>query len=86
VLGGNPCDQGFQFTEYFNEKPYVELVNAVVTEVDIHKNITSDSLHCETPTEQIFTQLKEKIVVNLTLKVLQHQQVRVQSLGPEFPV
>ena len=79
VLGRNPCDQSFQFTEFFNEKPYVELVSAVVTEVDIHKNITSQP--CETPTEQTFICLTEKIVVNLTLKVLQNQQVRVQSLG-----
>jgi hypothetical protein len=78
VLGRNPCDQSFQFTEIFNEKPYVELESAVVTEVDIHTNPT---FRCETPTEQSFTQLTEKVVINLTLKVLQNQQVRVQSLG-----
>ena len=78
VLGRNPCDQGFQFTEYFNEKPFVELVNAVVTEVDIH---TNPVVNCAAPTEQTFTQLTEKIVVNLTLKVLQKQQVRITSLG-----
>jgi hypothetical protein len=78
VLGRNPCDQSFFFTEFFNEKPYVELVRADVTEIDIHTNPISS---CQTPTEQRFTQLTEKIVVNLTLKVLQNQQVRVESLG-----
>ncbi|MBK5240076.1 CsxC family protein [Clostridium sp.] len=77
VIGRNPCDQSFTFKEYFNEKPYVELVSANITEVDIHKNPTSN---CLTPTEQRFTQLTEKIVVNLTLKVLQNQQVRITAV------
>jgi len=78
VLGRNPCDQSFFFTENFNEKPFVELVNAAVTEVDIH---TSPTFSCVTPTEQTFTTLTEKLVVNLTLKVLQKQQVRVTAIG-----
>jgi len=78
VIGRNPCDQSFSFTEFFNEKPFTELVRADVTEVDIHKN--PDSC-CLTPTEQTFTKLTEKIIVNLTLKVLQKQQVRIESIG-----
>ncbi|MBU3145694.1 CsxC family protein [Clostridium sp. CF012] len=77
VLGRNPCDQSFFFTEFYNEKPYVELVRADVTEIDIHTNPTSS---CETSTEQRFTQLTEKIVINLTLKVLQSQQIRVTAI------
>jgi hypothetical protein len=77
ILGRNPCDQSFFFTEYFNEKPFVELVKADVAEIDIHKNSTST---CQNSTEQTFTQLTEKIVVNLTLKVLQNQQVRVTAV------
>lgn len=78
IIGRNPCDQSFFFTEVFNEKPFVELVRADITEIDIHTNPT---VNCETPTEQRFTQLTEKIVINLTLKVLQNQQVRVASLA-----
>ena len=77
ILGRNPCDQSFFFTEYFNEKPYVELVRADITEIDIH---TNPILNRNTPTEQKFTQLTEKIVVNLTLKVLQNQQVMVTGI------
>ena len=77
VLGRNPCDQSFFFTEFYNEKPYVELVKADVTEIDIHTNPNSD---CKNSTEQRFTQLTEKIVVNLTLKVLQNQQVRIAAV------
>ena len=79
VLGRNPCDQSFFSTEFFNEKPYVELVRADITEIDIHTNPTSN---CQTPSEQTFTQLTEKIVINLTLKVLQNQQVRVAAICP----
>jgi hypothetical protein len=82
VIGRNPCDQSFSFTEIYNEKPYVELVKADVTEVDIHTNPTSS---CQTSTEQMFTQLTEKIVVNLTLKVLQYQQVRISAVESTLP-
>ena len=77
VLGRNPCDQSFFSTEVFNEKPYVELVRADVTEINIHTNPTSN---CLTPSEQTFTQLTEKIVINLTLKVLQNQQVTITAI------
>ncbi|MBD7909781.1 CsxC family protein [Clostridium cibarium] len=74
VFGRDPCEQSFLFTEVFNEKPYVELVSATFTEVDIHKN---PILSQETSMERMFTQITEKIMVNLTLKVLQNQQVKV---------
>ena len=76
VIGRNPCDQSFFYTEFFNEKPFTELVRADIAEVDIHTNPT---LSCTVPTEQIFTQLTEKVVVNLTLKVLQKQQVEITA-------
>ena len=77
VIGRNPCDQSFSFTEFFNEKPYVELVRADITEVDIHTNPKS---FCQNPTEQNFTELTEKVLINLTLKVLQPQQVKIGAI------
>ena len=74
VIGRNPCDQSFFVTEYFNEKPFTELIRADIAEVDIHTNPEGN---CMNPTEQKFTKLTEKVVVNLTLKVLQKQQVRI---------
>jgi hypothetical protein len=78
VIGRNPCDLSSSFTEFFNEKPFTELVSADITEVDINTNPT---INCASPTEQMFTRLTEKIVVNLTLKVLQNQQVNVQAMN-----
>ncbi|WP_411168403.1 CsxC family protein [Clostridium sp. MB05] len=78
VIGRNTCDQSSSFTEFFNEKPFTELVSADITEVDIN---TNPNISCANPTEQMFTRLTEKVVVNLTLKVLQNQQVRVQAIA-----
>ncbi len=81
VIGRNPCDQSFSFTEFFNEKPFTELVRADITEVDIH---TNPIMGYTTPTEQKFTKLTEKVVLNLTLKVLQKQQVNITAIGTEY--
>ncbi|WP_346888469.1 CsxC family protein [Clostridium sp. UBA1056] len=78
VIGRNPCDQSLFFREFFNEKPFTELVRADIAEVDIHTNPT---FSCTVPTEQRFTEITEKAVVNLTLKVLQKQQVEVMAIG-----
>ena len=79
VIGRNPCDQSSSLNEFFNEKPFTELVRADVAEVDIHTQITPP-LSCKIPVELMSTQLTEKVVVNLTLKVLQKQQIRVTAI------
>lgn len=78
IIGRNTCDQSFFNIEIFNEKPFTELVRADIAEVDIH---TRPYSNCDAPIEQYFTELTEKVVVNLTLKVLQKQQVNVTALG-----
>lgn len=82
IVGKNPCDESFTFIEYFNEKPYVELVSAAVTELDIHKHSRKNG---KNPTEQIFRRFTEKVIVNLTFKLLQKQQVRLTALEPDNP-
>ncbi|MFL0268008.1 CsxC family protein [Candidatus Clostridium radicumherbarum] len=82
VVGKNPCDQSFFATEFFNEKPFVELVRADIAELDIHKNPMTN---CHIPTEQLFKVITEKIVVNLTFKLLQNQQVKLEALTPTSP-
>ncbi|WP_300386532.1 CsxC family protein [Clostridium sp.] len=74
MIGNDPCEQGFAFTEIFNEKPFVELVKATFIEVDINK---SPIFSREIPIKQKFTQITEKVIINLTLKVLQEQQIKV---------
>ncbi|MBM7865236.1 hypothetical protein GTO89_00450 [Heliobacterium gestii] len=60
-----------------NEKPFCELLSSVIYEEDIikHKECGCDS------GEELFKKFTEKMVIILTLKVLQKQQ-RVISLAP----
>ncbi|OIJ10385.1 hypothetical protein BKP37_17715 [Anaerobacillus alkalilacustris] len=58
-------------SEFLNEKPFCELINTSVIELDI---ILDD--HCfKKGADRTFRTLKEKMVVLITLKVLQNQQV-----------
>ena len=77
VIRRNSCDQSSLVTEYFNEKPFTELVRADIAEVNIRANST---LSHKIPIELMFTQITEKVVVNLTLKVLQIQQLKVGKI------
>ncbi|GGA26031.1 CsxC family protein [Psychrobacillus lasiicapitis] len=63
----------FENSVFYNEQPYCELVSAKFFEVDFSP--------CPTDVDESFSILREKIVVDLTLKVLQIRQVRVTALG-----
>lgn len=77
VIGRDPCEQDFFHTENFNEKIFCELIKANIIESDIHKNPTP--LGPDNPQEQSFVKITEKLLLDLTLKVLQKQQVRVTA-------
>ena len=63
----------FENKVYYNEQPYCELVSAEFFELDFSPYPTDVG--------ESFSILREKIVVDLTLKVLQVRQVRVTALG-----
>jgi hypothetical protein len=79
VVGKDPCEDGFIHREAFNEKVYCELISAKVVEADIHKN--PKSLDRDNPEEQTFNKITEKMVLALTIKLLQKQQVKITALG-----
>lgn len=82
VIGKDPCLQTFTSTEIFNEDTFCELEKACITEIDIHKCAAPLSKDCcESSGDHEFKEFKEKIVLKLTVKVLQKQQVRLCSLG-----
>ncbi|MFT9849136.1 CsxC family protein [Aneurinibacillus sp. REN35] len=66
-----------QSTEFFNEIVFCELVRSDITEWDEATN--RKPLHNGPFEEGVFTELIEKMVLDLTLKVLQNQQVRVNA-------
>lgn len=63
----------FENSVFYNEQPYGELVSANFFELDFSPSPVKAG--------ESFSTLREKIVVDLTLKVLQVRQVRVHSLG-----
>lgn len=82
----SPCNMGrdlgqqdFESTEYFNEKVYCELVSCRFNEADIQCH--GDSIDEYYDLETKFDKLTEKLVIHLTFKLLQLQQVRIGSLG-----
>lgn len=74
VFGRNSCKESFVYREVFNEEPFVELVKATFIEVDINKNQILRNVPLD---KEELTEITEKTIVNLTLKVLQKQQLRV---------
>lgn len=59
----------FENSVFYNEQPYCELIRADFYELDFSP--------CPTDLNAAFDTLREKIVLDLTLKVLQVQQVQV---------
>jgi hypothetical protein len=70
-----------QSTEFFNEQIFCELVRADITEWD--EAINRKSLKDGPFEEGTFTQIVEKMVLDLTLKILQNQQVRISVPGSD---
>lgn len=66
-------------SEYFNELPYCDLISSNITVFDEYIN-RRRPVDIDLPFEErLFTQVEEKMVVELRLKVLQRQQVNVPS-------
>ncbi|MDZ5610212.1 Uracil permease [Bacillus pseudomycoides] len=61
----------FENTVFYNEQPFCELIRADFFELDFAP--------CPTPINKEFDKIREKVVLDLTLKVLQMQQVEFGS-------
>ena len=65
-------------TQYYNELPFCELVSSNIIEWD--EAIDRCDLPKDAPIgEGFFNEIEEKMVLDITLKVLQNQQIRVSS-------
>jgi len=68
-------------TEFYNELPYCELVSSRIVEFDEYLDrriLPGITLPFE---ERFFDQIEEKMVVSLTLKLLQRRQVAINGVG-----
>ncbi|MBZ9686230.1 hypothetical protein G9F72_007795 [Clostridium estertheticum] len=75
IIGGDIREQSFKIMEYFNEKVFCELISAEIVESDILENpIKGEG---KIPLEQGFHDITEKVVLSLTIKLLQNQHVDI---------
>ncbi|MBE6054438.1 MAG: hypothetical protein E7212_11185 [Clostridium sartagoforme] len=77
VIGESSWVQNSTLTEVFNEEPFTELVKSDIIQIDVKTDSTSKS---HTSTDPILTKVTEKVVLNLTLNVLQKQQVKITAI------
>ena len=74
----------FQNSVIYNEQPYCELISAAFFELDFSPNSHHDSHgshNSKCSNNGSFNKLREKIVTDLTLKVLQVQQIPLNGVG-----
>jgi hypothetical protein len=68
-------------TEEFNELPYCELIRAEIIEFDEALDPTAEYDHKFMPFEEKrFRRIQEKMVLYLTVKLLQNRQVAIPPL------
>ncbi|GFR34491.1 CsxC family protein [Thermobrachium celere] len=70
--GKNDKEDNYKHVEVFNERVYCELENAYIYETDI--KLDSRPVR-GFETEEVFRKIKEKMVIYITIKLLQNQQV-----------
>ncbi|SHK01099.1 CsxC family protein [Paramaledivibacter caminithermalis] len=76
LLSGDLSEFNQISTEYFNEIPYCELINSKIVEFDEY--INREPICEPSPFEEKeFDKIEEKMVIYLTLKILQKRQVRI---------
>lgn len=67
-------------TEFFNELPYCDLVSATIVELDEALNPTFPPFKEVPFEERMFERIEEKMVLDLTLKILQNRQVAIPPI------
>lgn len=78
ITGHSPCQFNLRTTEFFNEDIFGELVSAEIIESDFLENPSKD--HCE-DLDRTYKEVREKVVVYLTIKLLQNQQIVVNKFS-----
>jgi len=80
LLSGDLSEYNQISTEYFNELPFCELISSRIVEFDEYLNRVCLSGYAPFEERQ-FDKIEEKMVVYLTLKILQNRQVAVPAAG-----
>ncbi len=81
LLSGDFSEFNQTTTEYFNELPFCELISSRIVEFDEYLNPTKLCKGGAPFEERVFKRFEEKMVVYITLKVLQKRQVAVGAVA-----
>lgn len=82
LLSGDLSEYNQISTEYYNELPFCELISSRIVEFDEYLNpmkLREKNVPFE---EKQFCSIEEKMVIFLTLKILQNRQIAVPPLFP----
>ncbi|NLZ81120.1 MAG: hypothetical protein GX913_04875, partial [Clostridiales bacterium] len=81
LLAGDFSEYNQFMTENFNELPFCDLISESIYEFDEFINRESVN-YSELPVEEkLFNRIEEKMVIELTLKILQKRQVAVPGFA-----
>ncbi|SMB87949.1 hypothetical protein SAMN00017405_1801 [Desulfonispora thiosulfatigenes DSM 11270] len=79
LLSGDFSEYNQSSTEFYNERPYCELISSRIVEYDEYINWTRPTCGKYPFEEREFNKIEEKMVIFLTLKLLQKRQVVVPA-------
>ncbi|MEG6520548.1 CsxC family protein [Desulfotomaculum sp. 1211_IL3151] len=85
LLSGDMSEFNQISMEHFNELPYCEMISAKILEYDEFIEGSHPDNEEALIGEKEFEQIEEKMVLNLTLKLLQNQQVLLSPFQPPPP-
>lgn len=75
IIGRDIREQNLKIIEFFNEKVFCELISAEIVESDILENPTNEE--SKSLFDQTFHYITEKVVLFLTIKLLQNQDIEI---------
>lgn len=77
IIGRDTREKNLKIIEFFNEKVFCELISAEIVESDILENPTNEE--CKPLFDQTFHYITEKVVLFLTIKLLQNQDIEISK-------
>jgi hypothetical protein len=78
LIGKSGCEQSFEDSINFTEKPYCELEGVRIIEEDLHRDPIN---YYSNLNVQLYNKVVEKMVIYVRVKVLQLQQVNIYGNG-----
>lgn len=81
LLSGDLTEFNQITTEFFNELPFCELISSRIVEFDEFLNPTKPHKATVPFEERVFKNIEEKMVIFITLKILQKRQVAIGAVA-----